>query len=353
MKKIFLLAALLFSCLSLTATKPQLRFNKDGSFKIVQFTDTHIRTTLVEETASVYSLMREVIEAEKPDLVVLSGDNITVNPCGPEINRLTAFLDSFKTPWCVVFGNHDEQQDLTRPQMSELYASGKYSMNTLNAIGELADKELEIKAYDKSKGAFYVFCLDSHSYATVGGKECYDWFSQDQINWLRNCCTSRTDTNGEVSPSLAFFHIPLCEYIDAWARKEDPREGNAAGAPCFGMRGENICCPGVNSGMFAAMSDTKSVIGCSVGHDHDNDFIALYKGIALCFGRFSGAGSVYNHLPHGARVFMVREGERGFETWIRELGGRIVRHTYCDGETLKNAPRDRSKPYGTWSEVVR
>ena len=350
MKKCVFAFALMFFCLCTFAAKPGLRFRADGSFKIVQFTDTHIRTTLPEEAAAVYALMDEIIDRERPDMVVLGGDNVTVNPCRPEIEKLVAFLDSKEVPWAAVFGNHDAQQELSRSEMSEIYASGKYSLNTLNDAGELADLEIPILDADSVAG-FYVYCMDSHSYNSINGKECYDWFTQSQVQWMRECCAARTSVDGSVAPSLAFFHIPLCEYIDAWAPKENPREGASKGAPCTGIRGENICCPGFNSGMFDAMREGGSVVGMSVGHDHDNDFLAAYRGIALCYGRCSGYGSVYNHLPHGARVFVVREGLRGFETWIRETGGRVVRHCFTDGASLVNAPRDRSKPYGTWSEL--
>lgn len=348
MKKYIFAAAVLLSSLSLNAGKPRLTFADDGSFKIVQFTDTHIRTTLPEDAAAVYALMDEVIDVEKPDLVVLTGDNVTVNPCRPEISRLVRFLDSKKVPWCVVFGNHDDQQELSRAQMSEMYASGRYSLNTLDGSGELADVELKV-----GDGSFYVYCMDSHAYSMLLGESCYDWFTPAQVQWMRDCCAARTDADGTVSPALAFFHIPLCEYIDAWAPMENPRQGASKGAPCLGIRGEVICCGGLNTGMYEAMREGGSVIGVSVGHDHDNDFIAGYNGIALCYGRCSGYGSVYNHLPHGARVFVARRGERGFETWIREQGGRVVRHTYFDGKSLNNAPRDRSKSYGTWSDIVR
>jgi len=347
MKRVLLILAVLALSAGPAAAQ-QLEF-KDGKFKVLQFTDLHIRTTLKTEAKAVYDFMDKAIRQEKPDMIVLTGDNVTVDPCEPEITRLVKFLDSHKVPWCAVFGNHDDQQELSRAGMSAIYASGKYSLDKLNASGELADLEIPVLG-SNGKPAFYLFCMDSNAYSKVLGKSTYDWFRPEQVNWLRGCCLKRTAEDGSVSPALAFFHIPLREYIDAWSGNENPREG-AGLYKTLGMRGERICCGGLNTGMFAAMRETGSVIGMSVGHDHDNDFIAAYNGIALCYGRYSGAGTVYNHLPRGARVFEMREGERGFETWIREDGGRVVRHTFFNGETLKNATRDRTVPYGAWSEI--
>lgn len=325
---------------SLLGQNRDLAFREDGSFKVVQFTDMHLRTSLPKEADAVYAGMEQVIRTEKPDLILLTGDNITTLPAAEEFRRLIRFLDRHRIPWCALFGNHDEQQDLSRAEMSALYAGGTYSLNRLDPDGELADLELPVRGRDGAP-SFYLFCMDSHSYATVLGEECYDWFHEEQIQWMKKSCESRTASDGTVAPALAFFHIPLCEYETAWDKSRSKN----------GIKGENVCAGGLNSGMFAAMQQGGSVIGTSAGHDHDNDFVAVHQGIALCYGRFSGANTVYNHLPPGARVFVLRDGVRGFETWIREYTGRVVRHTRFDGESLRNAPRDREKPYGTWTEI--
>ena len=335
---------------TIAAEEPTLKFRSDGSFKIAQFTDLHLRTFNQGEVTAVYSFMDEVIRTEKPDLLVITGDVVTVKPAAPEWTRLVKFLDDKKTPWCIVFGNHDAQQDLSRSEMSSIIFSGKYSLNIPNEDGELADIQVPVLSSD-GVASFYLFFMDSHDYSTALGMETYGWFTWEQVNWLRQCCLERTGTDGTVAPSIAFFHIPLCEYIDAWSVRDNPRQGIASSSQSIGIRGENIACGGLNSGMFAAMRETKSVIGTSVGHDHDNDFIATYKGIALCYGRFSGSNTVYNHLPQGSRIFRIHEKEKGFETWIHEAGGRIVRHVKFDDGKLEEAPRkDRSRPFGSWEE---
>lgn len=361
LRRIAIFAAAVLSCTGLQARKPnqpEMRFRPDGTFKIVQFTDTHIRTSLPDEAQKVYDRMDYVVETEKPDMIVLTGDIVTVKPAAPEWQRLISKLDSYRIPWCAVFGNHDAEQDLTRAEMSALIAAGKYSLNTLNKGKELADVEIPVAASstasstsDAKGNSFYVFCMDSHADATLDGKGCYDWFSPAQVQWLRDRCSGRTAEDGIVAQSLAFFHIPLREYIDAWADHDDPREGTWTSAKTLGIRGECICCAELNTGMFAAMKESGSVVGMSVGHDHDNDFAAAYHGIAMCYGRYSGANTVTNHLPGGARIFLMKEGVRGFESWIREDDGRVLWHMAFDGEKIIRAPRDRAKAFGTWFEV--
>ena len=50
--------------------KPTLRFRDDGTFKIVQFTDLHYGNP--RHTLGNQAIQRAILEAEKPDLVVIT-----------------------------------------------------------------------------------------------------------------------------------------------------------------------------------------------------------------------------------------------------------------------------------------
>ena len=82
MKKILLVIALAFLCSAAGAKsdKKGPSFNADGTFKVLQFTDTHIRTFNVEEAQEVYDRIDHMVKAEKPDLIVFTGDVILVKP---------------------------------------------------------------------------------------------------------------------------------------------------------------------------------------------------------------------------------------------------------------------------------
>ena len=345
--------ALALACLSVnakSATKGPV-FKEDGTLKILQLTDTHIRTFNTEEADAVYARIDHMVKAEQPDLIVLTGDIVLVKPAAPEWERLVNTLDSYKIPWCVMFGNHDAEQDLTRPEMSAIITKGKYTMNTLDESGELADVEIAVKSAKTGENAFYVFCMDSHDYSYINGERYYAWFTPGQVQWLRDCCKARTEADGKVAPSMAFFHIPLREYIDAWACEEDPREEALSNGQTIGIRSEKICAGALNSGMFSAMVETGSVIGVSVGHDHSNDFSAAYHKILLSYGRFSGNNTTYNDLPHGAKIFRFFEGSRNIESWVREDDDRIMSHFYYNGERIIKAKRNSALPYGVWNDI--
>ena len=326
--------ALAFGGLGLIrAQQPVLRFGEEGTFKIAQFTDTHLDASTprrLAEAEKTFSRLDRVLALERPDLVVFTGDVVTGAPAEGMWRRLLDTMAARRVPFCVVLGNHDAEQDLTRAQIARQVASCGGGLNTLNEAGELADRELEVLGHASQQPVLVLYCLDSHDYSTVEGVDGYGWFTPAQVAWLRDCCTARTAANGgRTVPSLAFFHIVLHEYLAAWRNP---------GATHIGRAAEEECPGALNTGMFAAMVETGSVMGTFVGHDHDIDYLVADKGICLGYGRYSGDNTTYNDLRPGVRLLVLTEGERGFETWIREDDGRMVDHArFSDGKITEIA----------------
>ncbi|MEI6286824.1 MAG: metallophosphoesterase family protein [Bacillota bacterium] len=141
----------------------------------------------------------------------------------------------------------------------------------------------------------------------------YDRLSPEQINWYRSQSTNYTKNNNNAPlPALMFFHIPLMEYSQLW------QSGKVSGTKL-----ETECSPKRNTGMFAALLEKHDVMGVFVGHDHVNDYVGFLQGVALGYGRKSGIGC-YGPAPleRGGRVFVLHEGKRSFDTWIRTETGR-------------------------------
>ena len=71
--KLFLALVSLCMTVFCFAQKSELRFNKDGKFKIVQFTDVHFK---YKNPASDIALERinQVLDEEQPDFVIFTGD---------------------------------------------------------------------------------------------------------------------------------------------------------------------------------------------------------------------------------------------------------------------------------------
>src|SRR5262245_49276325 len=88
-----------------------LRFAPDGRFRIVQFTDTHFWDG-AQRDARTRRLMRRVLAAEQPALVVLTGDVLEGSRCADarqELERAVAPMVERGIPWAAVLGNHDDE----------------------------------------------------------------------------------------------------------------------------------------------------------------------------------------------------------------------------------------------------
>ncbi|AEI45748.1 metallophosphoesterase [Paenibacillus mucilaginosus KNP414] len=307
-----------FYGLEAAADMSSLRFREEGTFKIVQLTDLHWKNG-EDEDRRTYSLMRGILEAEAPDLVIFTGDVIESGKCrDPFLSYRDAVkvADEFGLPWSAVFGNHDAEHGITKEEMIRVQQE---SPNCLTQAGpeELdghGNYVLEIRSRTGTGTAAVLYCMDSGEYTdhSIGG---YDWIRPAQINWYIEHSTRYTMENGGVPvPSLAFFHIPLPEYDELWRYHT-----------CCGHNYEGIGGPKVNSGMFASFLRMGDVKGVFVGHDHVNDFWGELHGIRLCYGRATGYNTYGREgFPRGARVIQLVENKPGFQSWLRLDDGSQV-----------------------------
>ncbi len=182
-----------------------LRCRADGSFTIVQFTDTHFGNGEAEDDRTA-ALMERVLDLEQPDLVVFTGD--VLGGQGGTRNaraawaRATAPLVARDLRWCAVFGNHDDECDasraellaiqqqipgcLTRPGPARVSGTANYCLRLHSSIGRAP--------------AALLCCLDSNSYAetAVGG---YGWVRDDQIRWLSRTLRAQAGVAGAWPPA--------------------------------------------------------------------------------------------------------------------------------------------------------
>lgn len=302
------------------AQKSELQFNKDGKFKIVQFTDVHFK---YKNPASDIALERinQVLDEEQPDFVIFTGDVVYSAPADKGMLQVLEQVSKRKLPFVVTFGNHDNEQGMTREQLYDIIRQVPGNLMPDRDSVLSPDYVLTVKASsDAKKDAAVLYCMDSHSYSPLKDVKGYAWLTFDQVNWYRQQSAAYTARNGgKPLPALAFFHIPVPEYNEA-ASDEN--------AILRGTRMEEACAPKLNTGMFTAMKESGDVMGIFVGHDHDNDYAVMWKGILLAYGRFTGGNTEYNHLPNGARIIVLDEGARTFTSWIRQKDGIVDKVTY-------------------------
>lgn len=331
MKRTLVLFSLLMmmSMLVLPTKAQQLKFGEDKKFKIVQFTDIHwIADSLASEEAR--ERMNEVLDAEKPDLVIYTGDLIFARPADKAMRKALEPAIKRRIPFAVTFGNHDDEQDMNRKELYEFIKDMPGNLtSTVEGLSGVTNFVLPVKSSSGLKDAAVLYVFDSQSYSTLKHIKGYGWIKHDQVQWYIDQSKKYTEANdGTPLTSLAFFHIPLPEYHEA-VRNE--------GSFLIGTRKENACSPEINTGLFAAMQEAGDVIGTFVGHDHVNDYAVSWKGIMLCYGRFTGGKTVYHDMPggNGARVIELTEGVRQFRSWIRLKGGQVINDFIFPSEWIK------------------
>lgn len=310
--------------------KPALAFGKEGKFKIVQFTDVHwIAGNPKSDIAGV--MMNEILDAEKPDLVIYTGDIIYGGVAEDGLRKAFEPVISRGIPFAVTFGNHDDEHNLNRKEVYEFIKDMPGNLtSTVEGLKGITNYILNVKSsQDKDKDAATLYVFDSNSYTTIKGVKGYGWIGHDQVQWyIENSRNIKAANGGDTIPALAFFHIPLPEYFEA------VKEGTVF---MYGNRMEKVCCPEINTGLFAAMLESGDILGTFAGHDHINDYAVKWKGIMLCYGRYSGGGTVYHGIPggNGARVIELAEGEKAFKSWIRLKEGKVINEFKFPSELIK------------------
>lgn len=313
MKKLLLsLAAALLTF----SSSAQLKFNENKTFKIVQLTDIHW-VAGDEKSEIAAENINLILDEEKPDLVVYTGDLIYGSPVQEGFAKALEPVVKRGLPFAVTLGNHDAELEWNPQQIYDYITSFPGNLtSTTEGISGKTNFVLTLKSSDGGdKDAAVLYFIDSHAYNKVDG---YEWVKRDQVEWYSRTSREFTAANGgNPLPALAFMHIPTPEFNIA---------ASTEGTFMVGTRKEAACSPKINTGLFAEMFQCKDVMGLFVGHDHINDYICNWQGIALAYGRYSGADTVYNNIAggNGARIILLTEGERSFKTWIRLRDGNKV-----------------------------
>lgn len=296
-------------------TPLKMTFNAKGEFKIAQFTDMHLGHDM-EKDMIVSDMIKGVLDSEKPDMVIFTGDNTTMDEVQQAWDEIAKEMSKRKTPWTAILGNHDDEHAVSRKEIIEIIRQEPYCLMKNIEQGIKGEGNHIIPVYSsnssKQKPEALLYCFDTNAYSKIKAVKGYDWLGLSQVNWyVRESRNYTTQNDGKPLPALAFIHIPLPEYTQAWESLETKR---------YGERNEKECSPNLNSGMFTNMLECGDVMGMFAGHDHVNDYIATLYDVAMAYGRASGGKNSYGDKTPGSRIIVLKEGKREFDTWLREKG---------------------------------
>lgn len=288
----------------------ELRYRPDGTFRIIQFTDTHIgNMPFHQDDYKTFELIEAARRAFDVDLIMHTGDVIWsegVKDADQVFAKTLAYFDRFKKPMALTFGNHDSEEIVTRSDLRQIFAKQVECQADKHHTFTINDREsyvLEIKAADSDQVINAIFVLDSGAQAPLN-IGIYDWNLPEQVEWFGQ--TSKNYRHGDGQRRhLVFQHIPVPEY---WQAAENILAGLHL------ETNEAISAPHLNTGLFANMVLQGEIWGMFVGHDHDNNFEGLYQDIHLVYGNVSGY-QTYGELERGVRMIELNQHDASIKTY--------------------------------------
>lgn len=329
MKKIIsvLLAFVLVFSISVTAfaaDEQTLKFGEDGKFSVMHVTDTHLDSDNID--ASVW-LIGQALDRENPDLVVVTGDNVS-NDDDAEITKgyITKLMNTFEernVPVAVTFGNHDSERGaMSREELMAFYNtfSCSVSVDDGELLSGCGTYNLPVMSSDGTKVKFNIWVFDSGDYDDEGE---YGWVKKDQVEWYKETSDSlRLQNDGEKVNSLVFQHIIVPEVYDVLKKTDkstlfafehifnkgdyymfNPESVN------YGTLNETPCSGKQNDGQFDAMVEKGDVLAMFTGHDHTNAFGVRNQGIDI----MNSLSTRYNgdafSTQYGYRMIVVDEND--------------------------------------------
>ncbi len=263
----------------------------DGEFKVLAFTDMHLDGKNKTSAVTVKYFVENIVN-EKPDLVILNGDNVTSAFNKKRCRQLCEIFEKLGVYWAGGLGNHEGDNGLSvsRGEMIDIFSSYEHCLIKQGAedIWGVGNYALTVLNADDSVKQVYYFMdtgdeMSEEDKATYGidpEKSPYDGVKPSQVEWYAAKNAALKEKYGDFRSTL-FTHIPLLQMKNA-------DEGSKM---LYGEKLENICASGFDAGLFDAMKTGGTTLAAFFGHDHLNTFAIEADGILLGYLQPSGYGS--------------------------------------------------------------
>ncbi|OQS07441.1 hypothetical protein THRCLA_00543 [Thraustotheca clavata] len=303
------------------------RNGDDIFFKILQIPDMHYTgrpdypcrgpPSLPCMESNMTNFIAHLLDTEKPDFVVFSGDQIEAVEVKQTADEVRKAIEAYskeaikrRIPWSMVFGNHDEGSTASREQMFEQisYLPYSFSQPGLPGIGGLGNYVLEVHNASSKATVLRLYFLDTGRSGNIAA---------GQKEFLLNISSSRPERD---VPALLFYHIPTPDYI---IQPGDHIE--------HGHQGEEVS-HGPECGLMQTLVDMGDVKATFVGHDHFNDYCVKRKEIQLCYGGGVGFGAAYGSVSILRRARLIEYSRNAttetISTWIHSVKGTVSKDKY-------------------------
>lgn len=311
--------------LGLTSLCLALEIGSRARLKILQFTDLHYGENEASNSLT-FALQSQLLDSEKPDLVVLTGDMVSGYAWDGSKSwyaqlhaRYIQPMRKRAVPWALTLGNHDIEADLNGEEIMRLDAGENLSVSRPGPTYLNHSSNYYVPITRQGKLVFVLWMLDSGNRDHCLGMQGYDCIHSDQLEWLQNTQTALFEGAGEAVPGFVFMHMPPADYMDLWE----------AGQPA-GFKYEAVSCWAVRTNFLQSLTH---IVGMAVGHDHFNDYSGSWQGVGLYYGRKTGhAGNGPSpFFLRGARSYLISPETTLVDSYITDERGTRVVHTGKQG----------------------
>ncbi len=265
-----------------------IKKNSDGDFKVIMFTDMHLKGDKELDNITVSYMVKHITE-QNPDLVILGGDNVTYGFNKKRNVQLAELFENLGVYWATVLGNHEGDGFLSydRANVIELFSgyehclvkegkedvdgNGNCTINILNSDGTLREVFFLMDSGD------YMTDESKAEYGVTDTDDVYDGVKTSQVEWYKEKHDAIEEEYGAFK-SVTVVHIPIYQTEKEYA------EGDFL----YGDKREGVCESGFDAGFFDAMKEKGSAQAVYFGHDHVNNFGVMCDGILLSYMQPSG-----------------------------------------------------------------
>ena len=329
-------------------------FTTDRDLKIMMLTDIHLGGgfwSYKKDRKTVYEII-SMLQKEKPDLVILDGDNTFAVPGpmyngGGTLNNYMAAHDVINifnhegVYFSTVFGNHDTEVFgyTDRQKLGELYMNDRFKycifdQNYTDGTG-LPTVTNQIILVKNTKGDITkaLLLIDSNAYVDDSIQAVLDWnydiIRDSTVDWASDAIEDLG-----CPQTVAFFHIPTSEFRIAYEELEANGFKDTENTKYISGVWDELIDETTHSriwhggitreGPLADIDRFFEVMGpggvdvleaCYCGHDHVNNAWVNYKGVDLIYGysidNLAYTDINYSGAQRGATIITIKpDGKR-------------------------------------------
>lgn len=267
-----------------------------------------------------FDYITEVINAVKPDLIIITGDIIygEFDDTGIALLDFVEYMETFDIPWAPIFGNHENESKMGVDWQCEQFEKAENCLFKQRELTGNGNYSVGISQDGYITRTFYMLDSNGCAYASTeslvnGHTKTTAGFGKDQIAWYTDAITELKKSAPNVNISFA-YHIPNAAFAQAY-RKYGFGSQNAEKKPInidthpdrvegdFGQIISNFTSEwDANNKVHNGLVEL-GVDSIFIGHEHCLSASVVHEGIRFQFGQKSSQFDRFSMIVPGGKLY--------------------------------------------------